>query len=66
MGHDRQPLSKLCGLWQNESKAGNVYFVGRIGDLKILIFENRDHVEGDSEPTHCLLTQHSPRDRGAS
>lgn len=59
----REPLTELCGLWQNVSKNGMLYFSGRIGDAKILIFPVRDHDPESKKPTHRLLMQHAPRHR---
>jgi hypothetical protein len=44
---------KAAGLWQKTSAAGNTYFVGRLGGVKILIFENRDRSD-QNVPTHTL------------
>lgn len=30
----------LCGLWENTSKDGAVYFSGSLGSAKILVFKN--------------------------
>ncbi len=57
------PLGKVLGLWENESRNGGTYFSGRWGDFKVLILPNRDHVEGDSLPTHNLLLSYSPKEK---
>lgn len=57
------PLTKIAGLWEHTSKKGATYYVGRIGDAKVLLMPNRDHVEGDKLPTHDLLVSHAPRQR---
>jgi hypothetical protein len=46
----------LCaaGLWRKTSVAGNEYFVGRLGGVKILILTNRDRGKDESRPTHHL------------
>jgi hypothetical protein len=49
-----QPKLKAAGLWQRTSASGNVYFAGRLGGVRILIFENRDRTD-DSEPSHHLF-----------
>ncbi len=55
------PLTKLIGLWQNESKKGKTYFTGRIGDCKILLLPNPEWEEGGNLPTHNLCLSHSPK-----
>jgi hypothetical protein len=47
------PKLKACGLWEKTSGAGNRYWVGRLGGVRVLIFENRDR-KGDNDPTHVL------------
>ena len=44
---------RAANLWQKTSAAGNVYFTGRLGGVRIVIFENRD-CQGDDDATHVL------------
>jgi hypothetical protein len=47
-------LIKATGLWAKTSgKSGRRYLTGRLGGLRVLIFENSDAGEGD--PTHLLM-----------
>jgi hypothetical protein len=46
-------LLKATGLWRKTSKNNRDYLVGRLGGLRVLIFENADAGEGD--PTHFLM-----------
>ena len=55
------PLTKVAGMWQHTSKKGATYFVGRIGDAKVLLLSNPDWTEGGKEPTHNLCVSHAPR-----
>ena len=50
------PSAKLLAakLWEKTSAAGNRYFAGRLGGVKILILENRDRA-GEDEPSHHLF-----------
>lgn len=58
---DRQsPLLHICGLWENESKAGDTYFTGNWGGIKVLIFRNRNPI-GEKSPTHRLVFQALPK-----
>ena len=41
-----------CKLWQRTSAAGRMYMSGRLGSLKVLIFEN---TSGEGDHTHSLL-----------
>lgn len=46
-------LLKAAGLWSKTSARGNPYMVGRLGGVKVYVFENRDR-QSDSDPTHVL------------
>jgi hypothetical protein len=47
-------LIKATDLWAKTSgKTGRQYLTGRLGALRVLIFENADAGEGD--PTHLLM-----------
>lgn len=50
------PSAKLLAakLWEKTSAAGNRYFTGRLGGVKILILDNRDR-GGEDDPTHHLF-----------
>ncbi len=50
------PSAKLLAakLWEKTSAAGNRYFAGRLGGVKLLILENRDR-GGEDDPTHHLF-----------
>lgn len=50
------PKLLLAGLWEKVSSNGNRYFTGRLGNSRILIFENRDRA-GDNEPSHLVYLQ---------
>jgi hypothetical protein len=52
--YSNTPKLKAAGLWQKTSAAGNTYFVGRLGGVRILIFENRERT-GEDEPSHLLF-----------
>jgi hypothetical protein len=54
------PLLHICGLWENESKAGDTYFTGNWGGIKVLIFRNRNPI-GEKSPTHRLVFQSLPK-----
>ena len=62
-------LVKLGGVWKKTSGQGNEYFVGRIGDVRIVVAENRDR-KSDADPTHLILlgdaTVGKPVTRGAA
>jgi len=47
-------LIKAAKLWQRTSaKTGKVYYTGRWGGCRVLVFENDK--EGEGEPTHWLM-----------
>jgi hypothetical protein len=54
MSSPSSPKLKAAGLWQRTSANGNIYFAGRLGGVRILIFENRDRA-GEDEPSHHLF-----------
>lgn len=60
-------MLKAAGVWQKVSAKGNTYFVGRLGGVRILIFENRDR-SGENDPTHFLYFAdgEKPRAEGSS
>jgi len=33
---------KAAALWKKTSATGNIYLVGRLGGVRVLVFENRD------------------------
>jgi uncharacterized protein (DUF736 family) len=48
-------MIELCGLWKSESKAGNRYLSGKLGNnVTIMIFENTRKSK-DSEPDFRLM-----------
>jgi len=60
---DRQsPLLHICGLWENVSKAGDTYFTGNWGNIKVLIFRIKNP-KGESSPTHTMNFQAQKRER---
>jgi hypothetical protein len=48
-------MLRAAGLWRKTSAAGNEYFAGRLGGVKIIILSNRDRGKDDSQPTHYLF-----------
>ena len=51
-------LVKIAGLYENESAAGNRYFVGYCGGVKYVILRNRD--AGEKEPQWNLFIAQRP------
>lgn len=61
MHDDKTPLLKGCDLWARTSAKGTTYLAGRMGGLRVLIFENTD----SSGPSHTLMVgQAAPRRDG--
>jgi hypothetical protein len=53
------PPIPACKLWEKTSAGGRRYLMGRLGGLRVLVFENRDRqAEGDA--THVLLFAAAP------
>lgn len=53
MSNDNSNLIRLGGLWLNESKNGEKYFSGGLGNGRLLVFRNK-HKEKDSDPDYVL------------
>ncbi|MBF0311097.1 MAG: hypothetical protein HQL56_16400 [Magnetococcales bacterium] len=51
-----QALIKGGKLWAKTSQSGKPYLMGRLGGLRVLIFENREAVaEGENSNSHWLM-----------
>ena len=54
-------MIKLTGLFENTSKAGNKYFVGVLGGVKLVMLENKRR-ENDNDPHWTLfITERAER-----
>jgi len=40
MAERQGDLTRLCGLWQNETKTGGMYLSGNLGAARLLVFPN--------------------------
>jgi hypothetical protein len=61
------PMLRAAGLWRKTSAAGNEYFAGRLGGVKIVILSNRDRGEDETQPTHHLyFADRAPRQENAA
>jgi hypothetical protein len=56
MRFDVSPRVLLTGLWAKESKAGNTYYVGRLGQARLTILKNKDK-QGEGEPDYLVFLQ---------
>jgi hypothetical protein len=55
------PMLQAAKLWEKTSAKGNVYLIGRLGGMRILILRNRD-AGSDGEPDwHLFFTDGAPR-----
>jgi hypothetical protein len=54
MNGSNSPMLKAASLWAKTSVKGGQYLTGRLGGVKVLIFENRDR-KSDDEPSHHLF-----------
>jgi len=48
------PLVKLADLWSRQSKKGNKYLGGKMGQAPVLIFPNKNKNNNPDAPTHTL------------
>ena len=54
-------LIKLAGLYENESKAGNKYFVGLLNSgAKLVMLANRDRADNEPHWTLFVTTREKP------
>lgn len=60
---DKQPMVKLAGLYEKTSQKGNRYFVGRLGNARLLMFANQDKKQ-DSDPGWLLYVQERGEQQG--
>ena len=56
------PMIKLAGLYENISKAGNRYFVGYLGGVKLIMLENKRR-ESEKEPGWTLFVAERPEQK---
>lgn len=47
-------LLKLAGLWKRTSRAGRVYYAGRLGELRVVAFVEDDAEKGAAGDTPAL------------
>lgn len=47
-------MIEITGLWLNETSKGEKYFVGYMGNAKILIFKNK-YKQVDSQPEYRMF-----------
>jgi hypothetical protein len=47
---EKKKLEELGSLWKRESKAGNEFFTGRVGNFEVIVFPNNKKAEGSKQP----------------
>ena len=52
---EKTELVELCGLWLNESKAGNKYMAGTMGGARVLVFRNEDKEPDSNAPDYRVF-----------
>ena len=63
--HGPPPLT-ACKLWAKTSANGRHYLVGRLGGLRVLIFENRDRANVEDASHVLMFGQAADRAPGAA
>lgn len=43
-------MLNITGLWENTSKAGETYYSGNLGNVKILVYKNNKKEPGSKQP----------------
>lgn len=56
-------MMQLGGLWLNESRGGEKYMVGYLGNLKLLVFKNK-YKENDTQPDYIMYVDEKKRTNG--
>lgn len=56
---EQKPMLQLGGLWVNESKKGNKYMSGYLGNLSLKIFRNT-FKKNDNEPDYVMYLAEKP------
>lgn len=56
---NRSPMFKAASLWEHTSSKGSWYLTGRLGGVKVLVFENRAR-QADDDPSHLLYFTEAP------
>jgi hypothetical protein len=51
-----EPMVKLAGLYEKTSAKGNKYFIGRLGNARLLMFANQDK-QAEKDPDWLLYVQ---------
>lgn len=51
-----EPMVKLAGLYEKTSQKGNRYFIGRLGNARLLMFANQDK-KAETDPGWWLYVQ---------
>jgi len=51
-----EPMVKLTGLYEKTSQKGTRYFVGRLGNAKLLMFANQDK-KAETDPDWLVYVQ---------
>ena len=60
-----EPMVKLAGLYENVSKAGNRYFVGYMGGVKLVMLENKRR-KSEKEPQWTLFVAERPEQKSGA
>jgi hypothetical protein len=57
-------MLKAAGLWRKTSRKEREYFIGRLGGVKAIIFQNGER-NGENEPSHYLFFADGKKSRDA-
>jgi hypothetical protein len=58
-----EPMVKLAGLYEKTSQKDNRYFIGRLGNARLLMFANQDKKQ-ESDPDWLLYVQERGEQQG--
>lgn len=55
-------MQRVFSLWKNESKNGNTYYTGKLGDLSIIGFQNQKENEKQPDLTFYVREEIKKKD----
>ncbi len=58
VNQNESPIIQICGLWLNDAKDGSKYMKGRLGNVDILIFKNRNKTAENHPDYQLCLARH--------
>jgi uncharacterized protein (DUF736 family) len=58
---ERSELVTIGALWTNKDREGRTYYSGKLGDARLLVFENKFKEKGDKTPDYRVYVANRPK-----